>query len=565
LVRQLGCEALPSEEKRALTAGEVEEQLSTMEKSFQPIQNRERELTEEIRTREAMLAQVIRSLPVPLPPEKRYSFLEVHLGTMPEKNLPVLERSLSGIPHVFFPVSQERQRGIYLLVGLKRDRALLEAIRKDVGWEKVEFPPEQEGLSRAVEEKLRQELSRLSQQLAALKEQKEQLRERLKEKLSRIAFSIALKKGLLTAHRYMLTTERTGLLAGWVPADRVEQVIQEVRSLSPVCHWERTTAEATGLPREQIPVLLKQPALLKPFQLLVKSYGLPCYGTVDPTLFVAISFLLMFGAMFGDIGHGLALALTGMFLHRSQRIALRQAGALLLYCGASATVFGFLYGSLFGFEYLPAVWNRPMENITGLFQVSLAFGVGLITLGVLLNVVNAVRDHDYLRAIFDKAGLISGLVYWIGIALILKWVSGKIPVSPVEVFLLASGFLLLFVGPFLQVWRHPGQHSLFETFMESLIGLVEVVMGYLANTVSFIRVAAFALAHAGLFLAIFQLTRLTGGHGVVAGIILVAGNILIVLLEGLVVTIQSLRLNYYEFFSRFFVPGTQEYRPLTLP
>ncbi|HPP12618.1 MAG TPA: hypothetical protein PKW42_07795, partial [bacterium] len=206
LVRQLGCEALPSEEKRALTAGEVEEQLSTMEKSFQPIQNRERELTEEIRTREAMLAQVIRSLPVPLPPEKRYSFLEVHLGTMPEKNLPVLERSLSGIPHVFFPVSQERQRGIYLLVGLKRDRALLEAIRKDVGWEKVEFPPEQEGLSRAVEEKLRQELSRLSQQLAALKEQKEQLRERLKEKLSRIAFSIALKKGLLTAHRYMLTT-----------------------------------------------------------------------------------------------------------------------------------------------------------------------------------------------------------------------------------------------------------------------------------------------------------------------------------------------------------------------
>jgi len=114
--------------------------------------------------------------------------------------------------------------------------------------------------------------------------------------------------------------------------------------------------------------------------------------------------------------------------------------------------------------------------------------------------------------------------------------------------------------------RHQQQHGFLETFMESVINLLEIVMGYLANTVSFIRVAAFALAHAGLFLAIFQLAGLSGkNQHLVSGIILILGNILIVLLEGLVVTIQSLRLNYYEFFSRFFVSAGREYRPLTLP
>jgi V/A-type H+-transporting ATPase subunit I len=103
--------------------------------------------------------------------------------------------------------------------------------------------------------------------------------------------------------------------------------------------------------------------------------------------------------------------------------------------------------------------------------------------------------------------------------------------------------------------------------MESVVNILEIFMGYLSNTVSFIRVAAFALAHAGLFLAIFTLSRLTDNHtgmgNMISWLIIIAGNILVVCLEGLIVSIQALRLNYYEFFSKFFISGKQMYKPLS--
>ncbi|MCM8768916.1 MAG: hypothetical protein NC911_04465 [Candidatus Omnitrophica bacterium] len=552
------------EEGPVLSLSEVKEKLSQVEAELAPCQERLRALTEEIKTKEDMLTHVTRSLPLPITPEKRYSFLEVHLGALPEKNLSLLRRNLSGIPHVFFPVGQETSRPVFLLVGLKRDQSLFSSLLREVGWEKVDYQAEEIALPRAVKEKLKEEVDSLRRKQEELKEEIRQLSLKWIRELNRLCFSVALKKGLLTARKYMLLTEKTGLLIGWVPSREASRVSREVKLLSPVFSLEKIAAEKTGVAREEIPVRLRHPSLLKPFELLVKSYGLPCYGTVDPTVFLAIAFLLMFGIMFGDVGHGLLLGLAGLFLWRNRQPTWQPTGVLLLYCGVSATIFGFLFGSVFGRESFPAIWSRPLGNITGLFQVSLAFGVGLISLGIGLNVVNAFKSREYYRMFFDKAGLVSGLIYWTAIVISVRWLVAKIPVSPLAAFVLGSGFFLLFLGPFLSLARQPRKHSFLETFMESVIGLLEVGMGYLANTVSFIRVAAFALAHTGLFLAVFELTRVVGpGHRILPGIILVGGNILIVFLEGLVVTIQSLRLNYYEFFSRFFVPSNQEYRPLT--
>jgi V/A-type H+-transporting ATPase subunit I len=321
------------------------------------------------------------------------------------------------------------------------------------------------------------------------------------------------------------------------------------------------------VPKEDVPVQFKHSPILKPFEMLIDAYGLPRYGSIDPTLFVAISFLIMFGAMFGDIGHGLVLALVSLYLWKSRKENLKKAAALILYCGISSSVFGVLYGSFFGFEF-ESVWIKPMENILEVFKASIMLGIVLISIGILLNIINALRDKDYGKAIFDKAGLIGGVIYWAAIGLVSRVFFYKTHVPKLYSFLIFGGLLVLFLYPLFEAIFIKRHASIIESFMESIVNLLELFMGYLANTVSFIRVAAFALAHAGLFLAIFSLSEMTktnGGLGnIAAWVIIILGNILVICLEGLVVSIQSVRLNYYEFFSKFFVSGKQAYKPLAV-
>jgi V/A-type H+-transporting ATPase subunit I len=302
--------------------------------------------------------------------------------------------------------------------------------------------------------------------------------------------------------------------------------------------------------------------------MLIESYGLPRYGTIDPTVFTAISFLIMFGAMFGDIGHGLVLMIVGMFLGRKKATEqLKQAKALLLYCGGSSIVFGILYGSVFGFEF-KSLWLKPIENIMEVFKLSVYLGIGMISLGVVFNIINSLRDKNYAKALFDKSGLIGGIIYWAAIGLITKMLVSQAPVSAGYALVIGIGVIALFLFPLVECVMHKKMDHFLEAFMESLVGILEVFMGYLANTVSFIRVAAFALAHAGLFIAIFNLAKIVHSPdsmgGIMAGLVEVFGNILVICLEGLVVSIQAVRLNYYEFFSKFFIAGKRMYKPLSL-
>jgi V/A-type H+-transporting ATPase subunit I len=271
----------------------------------------------------------------------------------------------------------------------------------------------------------------------------------------------------------------------------------------------------------------------------------------------------MFGAMFGDAGHGMVLGLCGLLLFRAKASFVKQAGCLLLYSGISSSIFGLLYGSFFGFEF-KSLWIKPIENIMYVFKISIYFGMGVISFGVVLNIINALRDRDYLKVLFDKSGLISGLIYWSCIGLLLKSLVSTPNIPAFYLTLIYGGFLLLFLKPLFEMFFKKKGEDLVTSFIESLVDILEVIMGYLANTVSFIRVAAFSLAHAGLFIAIFELSKVVHGKGggFYSILVLIFGNIFVIVLEGMVVGIQSLRLNYYEFFSRFFISGNKVYNPL---
>lgn len=564
-LRKLGISIAPKKDIKAFSYDEVKDMLSEIENSINSLLNQKDELEAGLQTKDSMLAQ-LKAYPLfPLRRESVYSFLEVSLGKMVEKNITVLERSLKDIPYVFYPFRKEGDRVVALFIGLRRDRVFIDRVLKDISWEKVEYPKQEENISKDVEEKLSREIDDIKKKAQDIKSRMKKAGDSYKDDLSSIKSLIGLKKSLLEAKKYSCMTEKTVLVSGWVPEEERENAIKEIKKIDAGCYIESKNAEKVNVPKEEIPVKLKHAAFFKPFELLIDSYGIPRYGTIDPTIFVAISFLIMFGAMFGDMGHGFILTLGSLFLNISKNEKVRQASSLMLYCGISSMIFGLLYGSFFGIEFR-SLWIKPIDNIMEVFKVSVIFGMCFISLGILINIINALRDRDYLKALFDKAGLIGGIIYWAAIGLFIKMAISKTHGLNIYFIIISIGFILLFLKPFIEAFFKRERRNILTALMESAIDVLEVGMSYLANTVSFIRIAAFSLAHTGLFIAIFELSRIVNdaGGAILSFLVVIFGNILIIFLEGLVVTIQSLRLNYYEFFSKFFMAGKELYKPVKI-
>jgi len=564
-LRKLGTSPSLTKDIRQLSYSDIKNRLTNIEDSLAPVLSQKQDLDSELVNKNSILNQ-LKSYPLfSLKRESVYSFLEVSLGRAVEKNIPVLEKSLQNIPYIFYPFKKEGDRITALFIGLRRDRVFIDRVLKDISWEKVEFPKQTEHISKDVEAKLSEEIEAIKKKAVELKDQIKKIGDSAQADLSGMQSLIKLNKSLLDAKKYSYMTDRTVLLSGWVPKEDKDKAIKEIKKIDALCYVEAKDADDLGIPKEEIPVRLKNSGFFKPFELLIDSYGIPRYGSIDPTIFVAISFLLMFGAMFGDMGHGLALAIGSLFLKMSKNEKVKQASSLMLYCGISSIVFGALYGSFFGIEFR-SLWIKPIDNIMEIFKVSVMFGIIFISLGILINIINALRDKDYLKALFDKAGLIGGVIYWAAIGLFIKMAMSKTKGLDIYFIVISIGFALLFLKPFIEAFFKKEKHGILVSLMESSVDILEVGMSYLANTVSFIRIAAFSLAHAGLFIAIFELSRIVNeaGGAFLSFLVVILGNMLIIFLEGLVVSIQSLRLNYYEFFSKFFMAGKETYKPVKI-
>ena len=214
---------------------------------------------------------------------------------------------------------------------------------------------------------------------------------------------------------------------------------------------------------------------------------------------------------------------------------------------------------------LPYEGFEPINNIQAFFRLAVFFGIGFLTLGIILNIVNSIRTREFFTGVFSREGLLGGVIYWIGIVLIMRLLTrGGTGIDSRIILLLIFGPIVLFFlrAPIRKIFqpRQPIFHEGLSLYiMESTVELGGMYAGYLANTMSFIRVAAFALAHGGLFITVYAIA---GNLGTIGGIhVHIIGNAVIIALEGLIVTIQAVRLEYYEFFSKFFRPGGRGYEP----
>ena len=330
--------------------------------------------------------------------------------------------------------------------------------------------------------------------------------------------------------------------------------------------------------------------------MLVKNYAIPEYGTIDPTPIVAVAYLIMFGLMFGDVGHGAVIGLIGLFgvfsLRKDAGSAFHKLFQLMIWCGVSAMITGALFGSYFGYKWFAPIWfdyhgiiaghagPGLITDIGGILLITIYFGIIVIGLGLVLNWINCISKGNWFKLIMDKGGLLGGWMYFAGTYVAFFFAQHnykQLPESNLLFLLVGLPAVIFMLKPPLEFYLHNKMHpdhkekftvfSIMNFTMEWLVEMLEVFSGYLANTLSFMRVAGLGIAHVSLMIAFDQIAKMVtpdGGFNIWSILVLFAGNVLVIGLEGLSAGIQSLRLNYYEFFSKYFSGNGKAYAPISL-
>lgn len=480
-------------------------------------------------------------------------FLDFYVGVVPYANVRQLEGAVGLADHLLFQYMVTGEDAHVVIVGPTGDlESQLDSVLRSAGFRHLPIPPELDHEPQV----MRAELTRRREATIA---QRQALSQRLAD------WSAGLLERLLASRELLLLAEplvqldaairgRGALahLTGWVPATAVTSLEQRL-SATLSLPFALTSRDPLPEERHLVPTVPTHSRLLAPFALLVHQYGIPRYGEVDPTPLFAATFLLMFGTMFGDVGQGAVIAgLAWYFRARLGRLYLFGIMA-----GASSLIFGFLFGSVFGYEHwLPALWMPPLHDPLLMLRLALGWGVLFIALACILAIYNRGVIGNWMGALFGQHGLVNLIFYlalaWGGLGIGQGHGFGQ---GPMLLIILSLGALAW------HGWGHleaPISEKVLVVFIETL----ETLVGYVSNTLSFLRVAAFSLNHAALALAVFTLASMMGplGHGVT----LILGNVFMIVLEASIVLIQVLRLEFYEGFARFFSGDGHAFSPLRL-
>lgn len=522
--------------------------------------------------------EVYRNVEIPFEKLDESSFLHFAVGRLPEGNLDALrERAEKNV--VLLPLKGGEGPDALVAVTSRKGRYALDTALEQTGFQRETVSVPEGRTPVLIAEEGGREQERLAEELKQARFELTKLAEATAPVLEEMERAIDTELHMLVAEESFPHTVATVLMTGWVPEAELPLVERRLRELTN----GRCVIESTppgNVPDAEIPVLMRHPRLLRPFEILTTGYGVPGYRELEPTLFVAITFMLMFGMMFGDVGHGAVLALGGLaaMLTRHAR-KIRDLGVLLLMAGASSMLFGWIYGSCFGLESFRkyALWRDPLEgDPIALMRAAVGTGVLIISIGMLLNIINRFRKRDFAGGFFDKFGVIGALFYWGGLALMLKY-------AALKRYGLTGLALALVIALPLAVWvlREPVVYvfksrrgksaeqddNLFQVFMEAFVETFEAVLAYMANTISFVRLAAYAMSHAAILMATFvlahEMKEMAGGD-VFSVLVIIAGNLVAILLEGVIAAVQALRLEYYEFFSKFFAGDGQAFVPFRL-
>lgn len=369
---------------------------------------------------------------------------------------------------------------------------------------------------------------------------------------------------------YIAEINEKYLLSGFVKADEVDHYKAIFKDLPSTIEVK----DPSEVPDLECPTLLKNNWFAKPFEMFLGMYGVPKYTDFDPTGFMAFTYCLLFGIMFGDLGQGLVLFILGLVFEKKGQIF-----GIINRCGITSMIFGFLFGSVFGYEELLNPVHQSLFGVREkLFDVmaqssTMVLLIGAVTIGAVLilttqcmNIVNRFKHHQLGDAIFSQNG-IAGLVFYGGIvfAIVATMLLGWNVLNPVYlgIFIVLPVISFVMKEPLSNAVEHKTvkpEEGWGGYIAQSIFELIDVLLTFVTNSMSYLRVGGFVLSHAGMMLVVMTLVEMTGKAGIA---VLIFGNIFVMVLEGLIVGIQTLRLEYYEMFSRYYDAGGVQFNALS--
>ena len=565
----------------------LEKDFTGIESSIRPIHNKLEKLNEDknILMAGKSTLETLRGMNIETGWLKESNILYVVSGLIRVEELKVFDESLYNVAGNYYVIlsgkKQINNKVPVILITLKDYKDNVNHILDIVKFEKFILTEDSHTTGDATENIIFK-LKSLEVQEQELKSNVNELAKSYSDILLSMRYIVSIEKNISEILSLLGKSAKVYALEGWVPEKRVSELIRDIEDVSK--GHALISLEDPSI-KDSVPTALDNPKFVKPFESITKSFGLPRYNEIDPTFFLAFTFPTIFGMMFGDVGEGLVITIAAYIMYKylgTKDPGFINFGKILFACGIMSTIFGFLYGSIFGIEDLiPAIWKSPLHAVkSGMMKELIGFAlfIGVIHMGIGLG-INSI-NRIYEKGINSILGSLGKLSLFFGVVTIIV----KIFNFPIPVFSILGQYSIISIVMFgifipislivLEEVLHEIRHksntkNILSTLGNALFESVDTTIMFLSNTISYSRILVLVLIHAIISEVIYLISKLLMEIpyiGIFAHYLFIfTGTILLIFgLEGLVVYIQTIRLHYYEWFTKFYSAGGIEYRPFRI-
>lgn len=548
---------------RDLDLPKVRDELQTLAKRWEQIQTAEKEVHAAIQEVRDALTQVenLEGMDIALDEIFSCKYVNVRFGRLPLDSADKLQY-YENHPFVYHSLKEDSSYSWCIIMTTAKYEHEVDNILSSLYFERIHIPGFVHDTPERAKENLQAEIASDEAHLAHIAERRQELLDECRNQLEERKGQLLFLENTWEARKYVVDMGERCSISGFAAADDVEAIRSSFADLPGM---EIEVRPAHSDKRFMPPTKLKNGWFARPFAMFVEMYGLPNYEDIDPTPFVALTYTLLFGIMFGDVGQGLVLMLVGYLAAKLKGMKLGEIGIRI---GISSTLFGFVYGSVFGNEHLldPLyqtlfhLETKPIEVmgsdfIMPLLICAIAIGAVLILCSIAINMYIQWKHKNWGELLLSQNGICGTIFYLALVGGAAAQVGFGIPVfsKPYVIGFIILPLILIFLKE--PIERRMSKKAMFPDGFgafatQSFFELFEVCLSFITNTISYLRVGGFVLSHAGMMLVVTLLMEMTSGAGSI--VVAILGNLFVMCLEGMIVGIQVLRLEFYEMFSRYF-------------
>ena len=573
----IGLKETPGTQFRGWTAERFNELSDKINSEIDVKSNEKQQLAKEVSDLEAAVLQVdhLRGMNSDFSKIFACKHTACRVGRMPADNLAKLQYYDQTFFFVPFETTKDFCWGMYFCAN--SDKELVDSIFRSMFFERIHIPDYVTGNTDEALKKLDVQINDKKKRIEVLDKEIAELAKKHETTIQEAYTALKKRYDIFELRRKVGAVKEKFYIKGFVPKKESEKfagLFGDMEEVEVVLLPPDADAYVTP------PTVLKNGWFTKPFGMLVEMYGLPKYGGFNPTAFVAITYTILFGIMFGDLGQGLLLFLAGFFV--SKKID-KRAGGMVSRVGLSSMIFGTLYGSVFGFEELldPVYESMGIDFLplkifkqsTFILLTAVGIGIFLIVTSMLINIYIGFKEKNYEKAIFGCNG-IAGLIFYASVCagvVCTMMLDMDIMSVPFKIFLIVIPLICIFCRVPFSIAMKYKKWKLSEDEEDMTIGgfivenffeMFEFLLSYVSNTMSFLRVGGFVLSHAGMMMVVMTLMDMTASAG--KPVTLIIGNLFVMAMEGMIVAIQIIRLEFYEVFSRFYESDGKAFEPLSV-